>query len=73
MYIDEITSAYTFLGTKDRHLVTLFHWIKIVDDLLEEVRSSEQDEDLYNDLKIIYNRLVREVGLRTIAIFPCGK
>ena len=72
MNIEDRAKAYHFLGTQDRHLVRLFHWINILEELANEVRASEQDEELKDELIKLSNRLIREVGIRTVAIFPCG-
>ncbi len=68
----DIAEVYHFLGTHDRHLVRLFHWIHIIEDLANEVRESEMDEELYKELGEIICRLTREVGHRTVAVFPIG-
>ena len=70
--IEAIGNVYHFLGTKDRHLVRLFHWIRTIENLSCEVRQSEMDDELFDELQKINNRLIHEVGIRMVAIMPCG-
>ena len=73
MTVEAMAAAYHFIGTRDRHLIRLFHWIKIIESLADEVRASEMDEELYKELGEISNRLTKEVGVRSVAIFPIGQ
>lgn len=72
MNVDVIGNVYHFLETKDRHLVRLFHWINIIEGLSDEVRESDMDSELCDELNKINNRLIHEVGIRMVAIMPCG-
>lgn len=69
-YIENKANAYHFLGTQDEHVTRLFHWIKLIEHFSDEVRASEADEELYQELIKINKRLVNEVGHRMSMIFP---
>lgn len=70
--IQKLTSAYAYLGSKDRHLVRLFHWISTLTNLHEEIRASGSDKELEDDISNLINRLTHEVGIRMVIIFPAG-
>jgi hypothetical protein len=57
--VEAMAAAYHFLGTQDRHLIRLFHWIKIIENLANEVRESEQDGELFDELNAIQDRLIK--------------
>lgn len=69
---EEMATVYHYLGCKDRHLIRLLHWIKIIEDLNDEVRSSEMDTELEKEIEKIVMRLINEVGVRMTMIFPLG-
>ena len=73
MESDSMKAAYHFLETEDEHLGRLFHWIKTLEKLAHEVRESQMDNELYDELEKINNRLIREVGFRTVAVFTWGE
>ena len=62
--------AYFYLRKKDRHIVNLFHWIETLQDLADEIRCSEQDYELENEIREIIKRLTNEVGVRAVHLFP---
>ena len=66
----EKAQAYYYLGKKDRHLVNLFHWIETLQNLNDEIRDSQNDEELSNEITGLIKRLVNEVGVRVVMLFP---
>ncbi len=68
--IDGKASAYHYLGSSDRHIVNLFHWIETLEKLSDEVKSSEMDYELEKEILHIINRLTNEVGVRVKHLFP---
>ncbi|MEK6884740.1 MAG: hypothetical protein AABY22_34225 [Nanoarchaeota archaeon] len=68
--IEEKATVYNFLGKKDRHIVDLFHWIKILQELADEIRSRERNYELENEITEIIKRLTNEVGMRVVSLFP---
>lgn len=63
-------NAYHYLGTQDRHIVDLFHWIDILNNVADEVRETNRDNELEKELRVIVNRLTKEVGIRVVSLFP---
>ncbi len=63
-------TTYRFLGTQDRHLIDIIHWVDIIEKLKAEVAEGEMDNELVADLEKIIARLTREVGVRMLNIFP---
>ena len=57
-----------YLQYFDPHIANVFEWINRLDDLAEDVRSSDNDEDLEDDLRSIINRLEHEFGFRTLSL-----
>lgn len=68
--IDAKASAYHYIGTEDRHIINLFHWVDIIQKLKDEVRSSEMDGELEDSLSELSRHLVAEVGHRMCILFP---
>jgi hypothetical protein len=58
----QITDEY------DRHIARLVRWIQIVENLACEVNDCQQDEELYEDIQQIIDRLTRELGIRFMMI-----
>lgn len=67
--IEQKGTAYHYLGTRDKHIVNLFHWIQILDDLADEVRETDMDNELEKELRVITKRLTNEVGVRMVSLF----
>lgn len=68
--VEQKANAYYYLGSKDRHLVRLFHWIKSLQEFSDEVRESDQDGELEKTINDLISRLTHEVGVRTLMLFP---
>lgn len=71
--VDEITgksNAYHYLGLKDKHIIDLFHWIEILNNLFEEVRQTEMNHELEEEIENIITKLTHEVGVRVVSLFP---
>lgn len=62
--IDEFTRFYVFVGSQDRHIVRLFHWVKILENLRAEVSETDVDKELEKDLIRLIARLINEIGTR---------
>ena len=61
---------YQALHEKDEYLIRLLHWIETIEELKEEVMSTDMDKELESSLHEIANRLIREVGFRVSRILP---
>ncbi len=64
------TVLYVSLHKQDPHVIRLLHWIKTLEDMRDEVISTEMDEELAQSLQEIASRLIREVGVRVSMIIP---
>jgi hypothetical protein len=64
------TILYVSLHKEDPHAIRLLHWIKTLEDMRDEVLSTEMDEELAQNLQEIASRLIREVGTRVSMIIP---
>lgn len=53
-----------YLDEKDPHLTRMIGWIDSLEELLEEIRASGQDQELEDQLSKIVNRLTLELGTR---------
>lgn len=68
--IESKASTYHYLGLRDKHIVTLFHWIDTLEELIEEVRSTDMDMEFEEELSRLSNRLKSELGHRMSKLFP---
>ena len=68
--IQKKTTTYVYLGSKDRHLIRILHWIEILKDLSGEVIECGQDKETRAELGRIIDRLILEVGVRMTSVFP---
>jgi len=64
------TVLYVSLHKQDPHVIRLLHWIKTLEDMRDEVISTEMDEELAQSLQEIASRLIKEVGVRVSMIIP---
>lgn len=65
----DTSTVYHFVGRNDRHLIRIFHWLKTLEDLADEVRESQMDDELESSLRTMITTLTNEVGQRTWMIF----
>lgn len=61
---------YQALHEKDDYVIRLLHWIETIEELKEEVMSTDMDKELESSLHEIALRLIREVGFRVSRILP---
>lgn len=62
--------AYEYLGTQDRHIVDLLHWVEILEKLKREIQSTDMHLELGDELGTITQRLTHEIGVRMTWLFP---
>lgn len=48
----------------ENYIHYLVKWVKILDDLKEEIRSTGMDEELHDEFEAISKRLMNEIGVR---------
>ena len=63
-------SAYLYIGSKDRHIIDLLHWIEILEGLKDEIRECDRMLELENQIGSIITKLIHEVGVRMTLLFP---
>lgn len=68
--IKKKVNSYLFLGEQDKHVINLIHWIDYLQDFQNEVRSTEMDKELEEEIHNIQLRLIKELGMRITHIFP---
>lgn len=68
--VEKRTEVYEYLGSQDRHIIRLFRWIKILEHFADEIRESEIDRELEDEIKNVVSKLTYEVGVRITMIFP---
>ena len=64
------TVLYVSLHKEDPHVIRLLHWIKTLEDMRDEVISTDMDEELAQSLQETASGLIREVGVRVSMIIP---
>jgi Asp-tRNA(Asn)/Glu-tRNA(Gln) amidotransferase B subunit len=70
MRLQNKTIAYSYIREMDEHLINLFHWISTLEDLCEEVRSTDRDHEAEKSIEELINKFRREVADRICGIFP---
>lgn len=59
------------LSKHDDHIFNLIRWIKQLEDLSNDIASTDRDRELESALDAITRRLVNEVGVRVTEIIFC--
>lgn len=62
------STVYHYIGRKDAQIISIFHWMKILENLADEMAESEMNSELEIRIREIITKLTVETGHRMCMI-----